>query len=183
LPTLQKFIDASDTAQAAYTFIEEAFCGEGFNNTEKNFLKGCLNQTLHRVAGNDDVANEKKRIREVYGATYSPAMMYVLLERLERASTVQCRFQESVYTLKKILVRQMQTEASLKECYEAIMSVRRHRKRNTPHRVIGKTLLLKGLEYDHVIIYYSDNWGTDKDMYVALTRACKSITVIKVQNN
>jgi DNA helicase-2/ATP-dependent DNA helicase PcrA len=183
LPTLQKFIDESDTARAAYTFIEDTFCGEGFNETEKKFLKGCLGQITHNVTGNNDAANKKKRIREKYGVVYSPVMMHELLERLEKASNVHCRFQESVYTLKKVLVRQMQTQTqtALKACYEAIMSARRHRKRHTPHRVIGKTLLLKGLEYDHAIIYYSDTWGTDKDMYVALTRACRTITVIRVQ--
>lgn len=45
------------------------------------------------------------------------------------------------------------------------------------NRVIGTTLLTKGLEFDHVIILNSSRLN-DKNFYVAISRACKSLTFI-----
>lgn len=44
-------------------------------------------------------------------------------------------------------------------------------------KIIGTTLLLKGLEFDHSIVLDATSL-TKKDLYVALTRARKSITII-----
>jgi hypothetical protein len=53
----------------------------------------------------------------------------------------------------------------------------RHLGRHIPWRSIGSTLLVKGLEVDHVIIIeYADM--TREDWYVALTRAMKSVIVL-----
>lgn len=45
-------------------------------------------------------------------------------------------------------------------------------------RVISRTLLVKGLEYDHVIIADAGNHTEVNDLYVALTRARKSIQIL-----
>lgn len=42
--------------------------------------------------------------------------------------------------------------------------------------------LVKGLEFDHAVIvrdvdWQEKNWGTHRDLYVALTRGCKSVTL------
>jgi DNA helicase-2/ATP-dependent DNA helicase PcrA len=54
----------------------------------------------------------------------------------------------------------------------------RHTGRPISHRkLIGTTLLVKGLEYDHAVILDAD--GLDaKDLYVAMTRGSKSLTII-----
>jgi DNA helicase-2/ATP-dependent DNA helicase PcrA len=49
------------------------------------------------------------------------------------------------------------------------------------NKLIGTTLLVKGLEYDHAIILEAESMSS-KDMYVALTRGAKSITVVTVDN-
>lgn len=53
----------------------------------------------------------------------------------------------------------------------------RHLGRNIPRRCIGSTLLLKGLEFEHVVIVQHEGM-TREDWYVALTRATKSVTVL-----
>lgn len=45
-------------------------------------------------------------------------------------------------------------------------------------RIISRTLLVKGLEYDHVIIADAGNHTEVNDLYVALTRARKSIHIL-----
>lgn len=52
----------------------------------------------------------------------------------------------------------------------------RHRGRKLPRHAVGSTLLLKGLETDHAIILDADRMDR-KNLYVALTRATKSVTV------
>jgi len=44
-------------------------------------------------------------------------------------------------------------------------------------KLIGTTLLVKGLEYDHAIILDADSLGM-KELYVAMTRGSKSLTII-----
>lgn len=44
-------------------------------------------------------------------------------------------------------------------------------------KLIGTTLLVKGLEYDHAVILDADSLNS-KDLYVAMTRGAKSLTII-----
>jgi DNA helicase-2/ATP-dependent DNA helicase PcrA len=53
----------------------------------------------------------------------------------------------------------------------------RHLGRHIPRRSIGSTLLVKGLEVDHVIIVEYPKM-TGEDWYVALTRAVKSVIIL-----
>lgn len=54
----------------------------------------------------------------------------------------------------------------------------RHTGRPINHRkLIGTTLLVKGLEYDHAVILDADALDA-KDLYVAMTRGSKSLTII-----
>lgn len=54
----------------------------------------------------------------------------------------------------------------------------RYAGRRERRRLISRTLLVKGLEYDHVIIADVGNHAKINDMYVALSRARKSITIL-----
>lgn len=53
----------------------------------------------------------------------------------------------------------------------------RHSGRRPAKRVVSRTLLVKGLEYDHVIIADASGFQTSRNLYVALTRARKTLTV------
>lgn len=54
----------------------------------------------------------------------------------------------------------------------------RHSGRPINHRkLIGTTLLVKGLEYDHAVILDAGSLDA-KDLYVAMTRGAKSLTFI-----
>ena len=54
----------------------------------------------------------------------------------------------------------------------------RHRGRSGQRRTVSRTLLIKGLEYDHVIIANIADISDACNLYVALSRARKSITII-----
>lgn len=54
----------------------------------------------------------------------------------------------------------------------------RYEGRGSRRHVVSRTLLVKGLEYDHVVIDNIEQLTDVNNLYVALTRARKSITVI-----
>ena len=54
----------------------------------------------------------------------------------------------------------------------------RHGGRRSQRRVVSRTVLIKGLEYDHVIIANIAAISDASNLYVALSRAKKSITLI-----
>ena len=67
--------------------------------------------------------------------------------------------------------------SSLEECGFCVKQQASFFGRGYANRVIGTTLLTKGLEYDHVVIVEKQEFD-DKNFYVAISRACKSITFI-----
>lgn len=50
--------------------------------------------------------------------------------------------------------------------------------RRLPKRLVSRTVLIKGLEFDHVLLPDVDDFDGAKDLYVALTRASKSVLVL-----
>lgn len=50
-------------------------------------------------------------------------------------------------------------------------------------RVVSRTTLVKGLEFDHVVIVNADDFDDAKNLYVALTRGTQSLTVMSVSRN
>jgi DNA helicase-2/ATP-dependent DNA helicase PcrA len=68
--------------------------------------------------------------------------------------------------------------ANLTEAANKYQRDMRHTGRPISHRkLIGTTLLVKGLEYDHAVILDADTMDA-KDLYVAMTRGSKSLTII-----
>ena len=69
------------------------------------------------------------------------------------------------------------TGKPLSEAAADVEARARHLGRHVARRSVGSTLLLKGLEFEHVIIVEYDGM-TKEDWYVALTRATNSVTVL-----
>lgn len=68
--------------------------------------------------------------------------------------------------------------ATLLEAANLYQRQMRHMGRPIRHqKLIGTTLLVKGLEYDHAVILDADSLDS-KDLYVAMTRGSKSLTII-----
>jgi DNA helicase-2/ATP-dependent DNA helicase PcrA len=69
----------------------------------------------------------------------------------------------------------------LNEAIAQLREKRRHAGRTIPDKAVGSTLLLKGLEADHVLLLDADTPGnsrmTKEHLYVALSRGAKSVTV------
>lgn len=82
-----------------------------------------------------------------------------------------------------------QLRAALRECVgasfaalpDAVAAARtgaRHRGRQTHVRTIGTPLLVKGLEFDHAVVLWEPERFSLEGLYVAITRASKSLTIV-----
>jgi hypothetical protein len=72
--------------------------------------------------------------------------------------------------------------SSLSESAKLYQRDMRHTGRPIRHtKLIGTTLLVKGLEYDHAVVLDADSLDA-KDLYVAMTRGSKSLTIICTGN-
>lgn len=73
--------------------------------------------------------------------------------------------------------------ATLTEAANLYQRDMRHTGRPISHRkLIGTTLLVKGLEYDHAVILDADTLDA-KDLYVAMTRGAKTLTIVGEQRH
>lgn len=83
----------------------------------------------------------------------------------------------------KILGTQEETGTlSLLESAQRYQRDFRHSGRPIRHnKLIGTTLLVKGLEYDYAIILEAESMSP-KELYVALTRGAKTITIVSLHN-
>ena len=73
--------------------------------------------------------------------------------------------------------------ANLMEAANKYQRDMRHTGRPISHRkLIGTTLLVKGLEYDHAVILDADSLDA-KDLYVAMTRGAKTLTIVGEQRH
>lgn len=71
-------------------------------------------------------------------------------------------------------------DADLSSVIAGLREQRRHAGRSIPPKAVGSTLLMKGLEADHVVILDADRPGntmSKQHLYVALTRGAKSVNV------
>lgn len=73
--------------------------------------------------------------------------------------------------------------ANLTEAANKYQRDMRHTGRPISHRkLIGTTLLVKGLEYDHAVILDADSLDA-QDLYVAMTRGAKTLTIVGEQRH
>ncbi|WP_133697048.1 hypothetical protein [Mycobacterium sp. BK086] len=67
---------------------------------------------------------------------------------------------------------------SMHDTLSMIRDKLRYTGRRRHQRVVSRTLLVKGLEYDHAIICDADNIGSVRNLYVAMTRPRKTLTIL-----
>ena len=80
--------------------------------------------------------------------------------------------------LQVLAIHSQSPDLSLEDAAKIFQREFRYKGRPIKHnKIIGTTLLIKGLEYDHAIIVDATSLSI-KQLYVALTRGSKSITII-----
>jgi len=110
--------------------------------------------------------------------SFCPEVVYSFLQALEGSENTRV-FRTSAFNAMKEMSQLKISNPihSFLKSAEIVRETRRHNGENrVPYRAIGSTLLLKGLEADHVLIQDADDMNS-QNLYVALSRGVKSITV------
>ena len=106
-----------------------------------------------------------------------------LLSTLELSSDTRV-FRRGAFSVLKsaVLLSISDPTKTIVQAVEVVREQRRHQgDRRIPTRAIGSTLLLKGLEADHALILDAGAMNAH-NLYVALSRGAKSITVFSKNN-
>ncbi|GAA4395495.1 UvrD-helicase domain-containing protein [Brevibacterium sp. NPDC049920] len=106
-----------------------------------------------------------------------PRFVRIALERLGELPQVTIHCREAWREVLRAV-----TVAATEDCTvaDALQRTRNHTRavgRRPSARVVSRPLLVKGLEYDHVIILSPEKYSA-QELYVALTRGSKSVAVI-----
>ena len=114
-----------------------------------------------------------------YLADSSTASMAGFLNALNAAPVVRVIRADLFNRMMGVLrTHLMHPDLTLRDAAERYQSEFRYRGRPVGrHRLIGTTLLVKGLEFDHAIVLDATSLSR-KELYVALTRGARSLTII-----
>ena len=174
--------------EAAAT-VKEKLCGIiEFTKSCCNAVDGILSASTKR--GEHAKASKATKYPEVlqlangYLADPSSHNLTLLLMAIQANPETSVYRRDLFNRFMKILrIHVENRELSLLESAQTYQREFRHSGRPIRHnRLIGTTLLVKGLEYDHAIILEAESMSP-KDLYVALTRGAKSITIVSLSNS
>jgi DNA helicase-2/ATP-dependent DNA helicase PcrA len=167
----------TERANAALKFLTRAH--GGLPGSDKTFIEKILRGENQRPLRED-----RRVLCEKHTTGTTPQLVFDLLEYTERIGGTSCKLKESVSALKCIVEEHRDTSPDLKTLYADEIGKRKYQSRSSAYRCIGSTLLVKGLEFDHVVILRDSNWqqswGNHKDLYVALTRGSKMMTLMEI---
>lgn len=138
--------------------IRNAFERNSFGRIQKH--PGCL-EALRAVSEGDSVAAIETALQSI--SEIQDAHIY----RREL-------FREMMRSVRVLLLGEAKT---LAEAAWIVRNRARQRGRILPRCAVGTTLLVKGLEFDHAIVLDADAYNR-QNLYVALTRGSKSLTVV-----
>ncbi len=167
----------TDKSKAACDFLFRSH--GGLPSNDKTFIKKILHGERQRPRH-----TIKCILCERHTNGTTPELVFDLVKYIEGIEGASCKLSESVSALKCIIEGHHETGTDLKILYADEIGKRKYQSRSNVHRCVGSTLLVKGLEFDHVIILrdasWQRNWGNHKDLYVALTRGSKTTTLMEL---
>ena len=105
------------------------------------------------------------------------AIVNLINKIISLPSNMCCRYQLVNDVIKALKDAEINNTPVL-DAMEDLRNVVRHQGRKVVGRSIGTTLLTKGLEFDVVIILNAHLFKDPKNLYVALTRACRKLVII-----
>lgn len=99
--------------------------------------------------------------------------------KLERSGECHCYAHEAWFDMAHAIAQAaIDSSKSPVEHLAAIRNRLRYSGRRERKALLSRTLLVKGLEYDHVVVANADAIGDHKDLYVAMTRPRNSLTIL-----
>ena len=173
---IQKIVRARTGAARLYQVIE--FAKKCMTGVSQNLPAGTIRGEHVRVRANTRNPEAARCANAYLMAPNSCAMARLFLEIRRAANVRVIRADLLNRTLGVLNKHVLHPKLSLAEAAEQYHSEFRHKGRPIGRRkLIGTTLLVKGLEFDHAIVLDAESLSK-KELYVALTRAARSLTII-----
>jgi len=177
---LAKVIDNVNNSNV-YSIIREI----SFNIFNKTEIKKWFNKDrLVNKRSNQDkkiIKPIKKLLAKFKGiGIVSFSLISKILQKVYNITGIKCYRKDLFYSLINALEKADIDNCSVYESMEKIRNIRRRKGRKINGKCIGTTLLIKGLEFETVIIldaHKFESIGNLKHFYVALTRASKNLIV------
>ncbi len=175
--TARRFDQASGAALAVATIDLAAQCmtntGSHLKSARTRLEQGMA--TRPRVGSANAGAVQALNHVATTGHSAVPEALKVIAElpnvRVYRHELLE----ESVRALRS---RRTDSEQTLEQVAWRLRDDARRRGRTVPTRVVSRTLLVKGLEFDHALVLDANELSTE-ELYVAITRPRFSLTVLK----
>jgi DNA helicase-2/ATP-dependent DNA helicase PcrA len=154
------------------------FIGDCLTGTEQaDFLKGIKSR---QNGGRWGTAKFGDLINAGLAVVQSPAheALLKLMQGFYKKEDTHCFRREMFYAMRAALrIKCTRQSFTLADAVWEVHNRIRHAGRLISNKSIGSTLLVKGLEFNHAIVVHADNM-TQRDWYVALTRATKSVVIL-----
>lgn len=173
------FPDPKPTAYWLALLAKECFSGFGthaLDNTVMNALKNGKDLSRYKAARPDfsvalDCLDELQRRNDPQRFSKAcDAIVNSPVSNLYRREA----WQDGTVSVKKSLT----SGCCAAEEYSLVNTMKRHQSRRDTKSVVSRTVLVKGLEYNNVVISDFDALGSIQNQYVALTRASSALSVI-----
>ena len=165
---------AKDKLLCTIRFMEKK-CFSGVNNALSAATKRGEMTNINANTKNPAVANSANK----FLTTPNPNNLFSFIQCINNVPETSLYARDLFNRLLKVIaVNKADTSLSLEAAVIEFQKQFRHIGRPVAYpKLIGTTLLVKGQEYDHAIVLDASSL-TKKDLYVALTRGSKSLTII-----
>lgn len=177
-------VDPSEYPVWLFDLTKACHCGHGILDTQtlrQRYAKGRTASDLLERDGRR--AGAGPAIRALDSIVSSPTLstLAAAMTEMPKSPSLRLHSHEAWYDIQASVrgaIGREQGAAALVEELAKVREVLRYAGRRERRRIISRTLLVKGLEYDHVIIADVNQHARTNDLYVALTRARKSIMIL-----
>lgn len=167
----------SKRVQALQQFIDNAF--GGVSSADQSFVADVLAGIQLKPKRPD-----RAYIVDRHRSGLTPELILDILAYLESQSEVIVTLRQSVTVAKAVLEAHLETQQDLRDLFSQHVMGKRYN-RSGLKRCVGSTLLVKGLEFEHVIVVretpWQKLWGNYQDLYVALSRGSRSVVLVDLQ--
>lgn len=152
-----------------------ATCFVGFDKQIQKRLAAAATGTLaRRSAANREQIDALKAVLDVP----DPSPIPEALTSLANISGVRITRPELYYEIRRAFIAHREGgHATIHDALAATRQRTRQAGRRLTNQTIGRTLLIKGLEFEHAILLEAEKLNT-QNLYVAITRATHSLTMI-----
>ena len=141
----------------------------------------CLKSLILKGCGNQSLFNDAHYLQSEFSRLERGDLsaIIVIMETIILDCHAQVFRRELLIELKRAAQEFATGQyASLEEAAYIARYKTRVNGRKPEARIISRTLLIKGLEFDHALILNADKLQNRENFYVAITRGSKSLTVL-----